>query len=349
MGNFEPLNKNLLEYNFLGEEYSNIVFSGRRKECKSKGLKGKEFRDCLKELRKEDKGKSRSERKILSKKRKEEFKVALSEGKVPKGEVGRKAVHSIMKFTPATLAMRGAVLSLLNMNVVDIAHAFSLIKDENGTHWKQIQQKWWQWGGDKSKLDKAVEKGKNKKPLFKDLIEKFQRKRNKKNGIDGDYSNAGGDGKGLNTAGNVVAGSAALMGTAAGILALIPETATTKAAAGWLGVGAGAFGAMSPILKSFAKEKMASAEKLAAIPPVPTGEKNPDNIPVVAPTDARMIAKIADDIDKGDDSKDIDKGEGDDKILGINKTLFWSGAVLLGLGLALIIYKKQKGKGVPSA
>lgn len=371
---FEPINKNLLESNNLLEEYSNITaFSGKRKLCKSKGLKGKEFRDCVKGLRQEDKSLSKEEKKEKRKERKEIYRKALVEGKVEKGKGGRKAVHAINKFNPATLAVRGAVLSIINANVVDIAHAMSLIKDEKGTHWAEIQMKWWMWGGDKDKLDKAVDKGKNKKPLFKKLVEKHLKK---KHGFDG-YSNA--EGKGANTAGNIVAASAALMGTAAGVLALVPEpTATTKAAAAWLGVGGGAFGSMSPILKSYAKQKGADAQRLAAIPPVPTGEKNPDNIPVVAPTDKETLSKVSNEMNKNYDSDEeaIERAErraekikagtyteadakadaeadrkyieSSSKILGMNKTVFWSGVVLLGLGAAFVIYK-MKGKGTSVA
>lgn len=294
---FEPINKNLIDANLLDEQFSNInAFSGKRKLCKSKGLKGKEFRDCVREQRQEDKSLSKSERKEKRKSRKEVYRKALVEGKVEKGKGGRKAIHAINKFNPATLALRGAMLSVINLNIVDIAHAMSLIKDEKGTHWAEIQMKWWMWGGDKKHLDRAVDKGKNKKPLFKKIVEKRLKK---KHGFDG-YSNAAG--KGANTAGNIVAVSAALMGTAAGILASLPPEPATKTAAGILGASSGGFGAMSPILKSYAKQKGADAEKLAAIPPPPMGNKNPDNIPVIPPTDKETLDKVSKEMEKNYDS-----------------------------------------------
>ena len=102
-----------------GDEHSNFlgIGSGRRKECKAKGLKGKSFRDCLKELRKEDKGLSKEEKNKKKKERKEHFEKALIEGKVEKGKLLRK----LQKFNPAAIVLRGTVLTALRFNIFGVA------------------------------------------------------------------------------------------------------------------------------------------------------------------------------------------------------------------------------------
>ena len=60
-----------------------------------------------------------------------------------------------------------------------MATALSKMKEDSdgAEDWKKILQKWWMWGGDRNKFEKAVNKGKNKKPAFKALVEKLSRKK----------------------------------------------------------------------------------------------------------------------------------------------------------------------------
>ena len=244
---------------------------------------------------------------------------------------GGVAVHAINKFNPTFIIMRGAVLSILNSNLVGISDAMDNVKGSK-KHWDEILQKWWMWGGEKSKFDKAVSKGKGKKPLFKDLIENFQKK---KKGFDGEYSYANGQ-----EAAKAVLVASSLLGVATGVLTAIPEPAT-KAAAVWTGAGGSAFGAMGGILKSFAKEQGVPPEQLNQIPETA-------DIPNAAPpTDAKELERINKEIeanekagveDDGSGSEELERKSG--KILGIPKTPFWIGVSVLGVIAGIVIYKK---------
>lgn len=244
---------------------------------------------------------------------------------------GGKAVHAVNKFNPTFITMRGAVLSILNSNLVGISDAMDTVKASK-KHWDEILQKWWMWGGEKSKFDKAVSKGKGKKPLFKDLIEKFQ----KKKGFDGEYSYADGQ-----QAAKAVLIASSLLGVATAVLTAIPEP-TTKAAAIWTGAGGGAFGAMGGILKSFAKEKGVPPEQLNKIPETADIPNAPP------PTDAKELERINKEIEELEQQKlEIDEKafEGvqerkSGKILGIPKTPFWIGVSVLGIVAGIVIYKK---------
>ena len=249
---------------------------------------------------------------------------------------GGVAVHAVNKLNPAFVVMRGAVLSIINLNMVGISDAMDKVKGSK-KHWDEILQKWWMWGGEKSKFDKAVSKGKGKKPVFKDLIEKFQ----KKKGFDGEYSYVDGE-TDAQKAGKAVLIASSLLGVASTVLGLVPEpSGATKAAAIWTGAGGGAFGAMGGILKSFAKEQGVPPEQVNQIPET----ADIPNAPL--PTDAKELEKINKEIeanakagveDDGSGSEELERKSG--KILGIPKTPFWIGVSVLGIVAGIVIYKK---------
>jgi len=220
-----------------------------------------------------------------------------------------KAFHSVNKFNPAFVTMRASVLSILSNNVVGMASALADLKAKSQEDWEKVMQKWWKWGGEKAKFDKAMIKGSKKKALFKDLVEKFQKR---KKGFDGSYSSA--DGKGSDIAGTSLLVSSSLLAAATPILAANPATAP---AAIWTGSGAGAFASMGGIFKSFAKKQGAKAEELDSIPEA----ADIPNAPL--PNDEKELAKIVDD------------SEGKNEIFGIEKKKFWIGTTVIVTAIAI--------------
>ncbi len=93
---------------------------------------------------------------------------------VDKNEGGVLA-HKVNQYNPATLAVRGAVISMLQSNLLGIATSFGIMRDAKSKQWNDILQKWWIIGGDKDKLNSNVDRGKNKKPFLKDVVEKFKK------------------------------------------------------------------------------------------------------------------------------------------------------------------------------
>lgn len=262
--------------------------------------------------------------KQVERKDKRKEKISNFKKKVKDKTGNGKAIHSVNKFNPAFVTMRGSVLSILNSNIVGISSALAEMKAKSQEDWEKVMQKWYRWGGEKAKFDQAMIKGSKKKPLFKDLVEKFQRK---KKGFDGEYSYA--DGNAANKAANSILVASSLLGAASTALALAPEpTGTTKAAAIWTGTGAAAFGSMGSIFKDYAKKQGAKEEELAKIP---VSSDIPD---APLPTDEKELEKIADD------------SEGKNEIFGIEKKKFWIGtsvAVLI-IGLGTIAYFKLRKK-----
>ena len=233
---------------------------------------------------------------------------------------GGKAVHAANKFNPAFVTMRGAMLSVLKKNVVGMADAMAIIKEKSpNKRWEEIMQKWWMFGGMKSKFDKAVMQGKGKKPLFKEVLDKFQ----KKKGFDGNYSNA----EGADNAAKAVLITSGLLGVAAPILAAIPAT---QAASLYVGSAAGGFGAMGGIIKGFAKDEGATDQQIASAN-VP--DKEVPNTPL--PTDEKELEKL---VDKSD-------AEDEGTFLGMPKAVGITVAVVGGLALivgSIFLVKKFK-------
>jgi len=245
------------------------------------------------------------------KKRRAKIKTTVKDaGKSIKDKLdGGKAVHAANKVNPVFITMRGSLLGMLNVNLFGTATNMSAIKnDANQKYWNDITQKFWMWGGDKSKISEAVDKGKTKKRLGQNILDKIKKQRY---GIDG-YSEA--EGKGAENAGLALGVTAALGGATASALALDP---VTLPAAGWVGAGSAALGVMSPIFSAYAKSKGASSKEVADV------EK--DVAPIV---EGNRI------LDTPDLSTD------DDKILGINKTAFWIGIGVIVLVGGYFGYKK---------
>ena len=238
---------------------------------------------------------------------------------------GGKGVHAFNKVSPTFIALRGSLLSMINLNLFGIAtNLYQIKSDSNQKYWNDILQKFWMWGGDKEKFSKSVEKGNIKKQLAKDVIDKISAK---KYGFNS-YNYA--DGKGAENAGialKVIAGVGAATATA---LTFIPQT---TAIAPFVGVGSAGLGAMSPIFDAYAKSKGVSQVEI---------DKSDEISPTI--TD-EQLKKIAEDIkDKVtpyvDENNESDNQIDNDKILGMSKGL------AIGLGIAVlaiggfIVYKK---------
>lgn len=92
---------------------------------------------------------------------------------------------------------RGAFLGLVRLNVFGMASKLKEEKDKNSSKWDEMRNtKWAKWGGNRTELDSAVNKGSNLKPLtikFKrnsnadgtgEIIVEYDEKRAKENGLD---------------------------------------------------------------------------------------------------------------------------------------------------------------------
>ncbi len=99
-----------------------------------------------------------------------------------------------------------------------------------------------------------------------------------------------------------------------------------------------------------AEKDNAAAAKSGATTPPPVDEAAMKEIKDAAATDAKKgisEEEVAKEEEKVTDEVAKEVGA-DDKILGMNKTVFWSGAILLGLGAAFAVYKlRGKGTSVP--
>jgi hypothetical protein len=153
--------------NTIGLE--NDLFSnagGRRQECKSRGLKGKAFNDCLKGLRTEDKGKSKEQKKTDKKTRKDNLNQALVDGKVKKGKGARKLAS--VGLSP----MRAAFRLLINLNVWDLAGKLKKLKELAKTDakakssWNKALASYIKKGGKVKNFEQVIEKGAKKRPLI---------------------------------------------------------------------------------------------------------------------------------------------------------------------------------------
>ena len=281
---------------------------------KAKALKDKVDAKVKKDLK--DAGKSiKATKKKMDDKVKKDFKKLIS--KLDQGQL----LNKFNKVNPAMMAIRGAVISMLQINLLGIATGFGHMKDKSSPQWEKIKDKWYLIGGDPNKLNSNVDRGKTKKELLKAAVMKLMPK---KHSFSGEYSNAGG-GENIGTA---VAVSAVLLGVATPILASMTPAGTVPA--GWTGAGAAFLGAVSPMMKKFGQENGADPNALADIPP-PTGifppeltDKDLDRV--------RLDANGNPMLDK--DGYPIIEG---DTIWGFTKPVFWTGAAVLGVTAALLI------------
>jgi hypothetical protein len=235
---------------------------------------------------------------------------------------GGVAVHAMNKVNPAIIIMRAAIISILDINLVGIASAMNIIKAKRGKHWAEIQQKWWMFGGEKANLDKQVDKGKNRKPLFSELLKKFHH-------ADG-YNSADGA-----NAGKQVATAAAGLSVISTVLLAVPEpSGTTKAMAAYTASGAGVLGGLKSVMKGFALENGASAADVAGIT---THGLDPSAAALEGYNKANEATKT-----KMEDS--ITDGVGA-TIWGISKPVFYIGSAILGagiIGFIVLAFRKKE-------
>lgn len=214
------------------------------------------------------------------------------------------AWHYAQKVNPAMLAARGAFRSILELNLFSITKALSLVKDKNKKRWDELLQKWWMMGGEKGEFDKLIEKKKNRDPFGQKFADKFN-----KSGIDGGYSNAGGE-----SAVKIIKGATLATSAAATILGSIPEpSGATKAAAGYVGIGSAVLQAMSGILKGAVADGGGDT----------TGMPDGKDIPPPTEQELADAAKLALEEEKKEKNK---------------KILIYSGVGVAVLGLAIGAY-----------
>lgn len=312
---FEPMMSN-----FLDESFSDIG-GGRRKECKAKGLKGKEFRDCVKGLRKEDKGLSRTERKEKKKERKEEFRKAIVEGKVEKG----KGLRKIQKFNPAAAALRGTILTALRFNIFGNSTRLypALLTEqeakdknfdlENLPKAKEALQKVYAFymriGGNPEKLKSVIIKA-HDKPVLNTKKSRVRKEAEQKKGFDGSeetYSNLAEE--------SIVAISTASAGLLASIIAAV--------------------GAKKNPYKKGSRQAENFEKQDIQAPPVPEGYQR-----VVKEAEKGA----SEDKEKGLGLDDSDSSIEENKILGMPPMLAIGVFALVAIGGFFVIKKIMKNK-----
>ncbi len=150
------------------EEYSEI--RGRRKYCRSKGHKPftREFRKCVQGQRKQDKGKSRNEKKRAAKERREAYNEALVRGKIRPTFLD-KIAGAGKKVTLAPT--RGSFSALVRLNVFGLASKLQMLKKKAPKSpkakkgWIKAKATWLKFGGNLASLEKSIRKGAVKKPI----------------------------------------------------------------------------------------------------------------------------------------------------------------------------------------
>lgn len=315
----------------------------KHEERKENREENKEERKEKHEERKENREENKAERKEKHEDRKDARKERIDELKKKLKEAGYKvgdtlghgkAVHAVNKFNPAFVIVRGSVLAMLNENMVGISSALSHVKSDN-EHWEKLQQKWWMIGGEKDAWDKAIDKGKNKKKLFKNLFDKHK-KHSADGVVDGNYNAADGDGEEKSPADAIITASAGIA-TLAGVLAVQPEPVLSKTTAAVVASGAGVFGSMGGILKSFAKKN--GAVDVNDVP------ETPDLPDAPAPTDDKTLDKVANEMDKTDENGNKVDANGNPigffkKNMGIIIGSVLAAAALIGIAFAMSGKKK---------
>ncbi len=193
---------------------------------------------------------------------------------------GGVAVHALNKINPAMIAIRGAVIGVIELNVVGIATAFSLIKDsKDKKHWDEIAQKWWLLGGEKDTFANDIDRGKKKPELFSNLVHLEELEHVDEN------------------IGKKVAKAAAGIGSIGGILAAIPTPEpVTKVIGGYVATGGGVLATLAAVAGSFAKENGATAQDVAKIPPA---KELPEISNPVLPDNKKDIEKVHNEIKNG--------------------------------------------------
>ena len=155
--------------------------------------------------------------------------------KANKPEDGKKGLHAINKFNPAFVTARASFMSLVALNFRNLAFNMNRIKAKPHLL-KKLKAKWYNMGGDWTKLLKVIDKAKDKKPLF-----------GKGKGADGSLSADAGH--------------------------YYPTGVEETGLAGWIALGSGVLAAVAPIIKALKKE---NNEPLGDEVPPETSGPTPD-------------------------------------------------------------------------
>jgi hypothetical protein len=81
-------------------------------------------------------------------------------------EQGKRVWDKIKKYFPALVIPRNSYLALMRLNFANIAGRASKVMQKDPTKWQSAQDRWKKLGGDVDSLKKAIDAGKNKKPIF---------------------------------------------------------------------------------------------------------------------------------------------------------------------------------------
>ncbi len=106
------------------------------------------------------------------------------------GTFGGRLWRGLKKFNPALVTMRNAALALIKVNFWNVATKLSKAKEKGVNNarafnaWVKALARWGKFGGDKDSLEKAVNVGKNKKPIKISFRKKANWKGNKFDGTE---------------------------------------------------------------------------------------------------------------------------------------------------------------------
>lgn len=195
---------------------------------------------------------------------------------------GGQLVHDFNMVNLVMIAMRAAVMSMLDMNLVGISTGFGFMKDHQDPQWDKVAQQWWMIGGDKSNLNHYVDIGKNRPAFLKKEFAALT-----KIGFDGEGSflnAAGTPAAPAPTTGALVAAAGSTIIAAAGASLTNPATAP---AAPYLSGGGAFLKMVAPFIKDYANKNGAPNNNLPSTgtnPPTPPGagfDANGNVIPTI--------------------------------------------------------------------
>lgn len=174
----------------IDEDYSEA--RGRRKSCKAKGLTGKALRACIRQLRAQDKKKSAQQKRSEAKKRRQDWKKNKKSVRQDLKKDGKafyqRAFKTGAKVNPVLVDARLSFKALLRINMFGLSTKLDKAK-KNPIVWTRVKKKWENLGGNISNLEKNVNIGRKKKPVFSKYRKGWTKPTNF-SGFD-DYSNFG--------------------------------------------------------------------------------------------------------------------------------------------------------------
>lgn len=163
-----------MEKEYIEPEYAE--FRGRRKACKAQGLRGKAFRQCVRKLRRADKGLSKSEKKKLAKQRRHDWRKVKKDVKLKWREEGKGFFRKVWRVQAKVsfLGFRAPFLALVRINMFGLAtkignlekQAQNPLRAKKQRNWRKLKVRWLGWGGNQEKLMKSVRVGYVRKPVF---------------------------------------------------------------------------------------------------------------------------------------------------------------------------------------